>query len=141
MLLLYNRQLSWLLLFLQHPAHPTFKCPDLPSKTRHHGIIHTIYFIADFRNTMRDIREQTVMKLFVKFPALSLPLHNIFSLVFRSSMGLAASTLANFGLTRGPYSIVCRLSVKISFSPPAPLFFLKKPWPVLSPSHLFSSFY
>ena len=52
---------------------------------------------------------------------------------------MAASNVANFGFCLAPYSMVCKFSVRISFSPVADFVFLKKPWPVLSPSQLFST--
>ena len=55
-----------------------------------------------------------------------------------SSMGFAASMLANFGLFLGPYSMVLRFNVRISL-PASDLVFLKKPWPVLSPSQLLAT--
>jgi len=65
------------------------------------------------------------MKLAVKFPALSV-LHTAFILVFKSSLGFAVSSVANFGFCLAPYSSVCKFRVSISFSPAADFVFLKK---------------
>ena len=59
----------------------------------------------------------------------------------KSSIGLAASMEANFGFFLGPYSIVFRSNVRISFSPLSFFVFLKNPCPVLSPNHLFSTIF
>src|SRR5688572_29837668 len=53
-------------------------------------------------------------------------------------MGFAASTMSHFGLLRAAYSIVCKFSLWISFSA-LPFIYLNQPWPVLSPSQLFST--
>jgi len=69
-----------------------------------------------------------------------------FSRLLKSSTGFAVSRLANFGLVRDLYSKVSRSSTCISLSffcssglpdVTGNFTFLKNPWPVLSPSHLF----
>ena len=66
---------------------------------------------------------------------MSVPADNILIRCFKSSIGLAASKLANFGLVLASYSMVFRFSVTISL-PAADFVFLKNPCPVLSPSQL-----
>ena len=68
-----------------------------------------------------------------------MPAHKVLILVFKSSIGLAVSKVANFGFCLAPYSSVCKFNVSISFSPASLFVFLKNPCCVLSPSQLFST--
>ena len=79
------------------------KRADLPSKAGHHGVVDAIQLIADFRNAVRDIGEQSIVEMAVEFACFIGAAVSIFSRCARSSTGLAASRLATLPACAGVY--------------------------------------